>query len=158
MLANQKEVTSWFSMVSQNEITLIVINDPNNFYHGISTVNTYESDISNLTLFNLNQICYSEFNYTLFYQKLGIRSIKVITFVITHCALKSLCHHTKRAWFMPLLRMFHFWFALTSHTYKLLNNFRLNMRKKKSILKKVGGCIMQNMLLCVQELYNVSNI
>ena len=35
MLANQKEVTSWFLMVSQNEITLIVINDPDNSYHGI---------------------------------------------------------------------------------------------------------------------------
>ena len=121
-------------MVSQNEITLIVINDPHNSYHGISTRMKVIS-LSNLTLFNLNQICYSEFNYTLFYQKLGIRSIKVITFVITHCALKSLCHHTKRAWFMPLLRMFHFWFALTSHTYKLLNNFRLNMRKKVYIEK-----------------------
>ena len=134
----------FFSMVSQNEITLIVINDPNNFYHGISTVNTYESDISNLTLFNLNQICYSEFNYTLFYQKLGIRSIKVITFVITHCALKSLCHHTKRAWFMPLLRMFHFWFALTSHTYKLLNNFRLHMRKKSRWVHNANSALCIN--------------
>ena len=96
MLANQKEVASWFSMVSQNVITLIVINDPNNSYHGYINQQSTRMKVislSNLTLFNLNQICYSEFNYTLFYQKLGIRSIKVITFVITHCALKSLCHH-----------------------------------------------------------------
>ena len=33
--------------------------------------------LSNLTLFNLNQICYSEFNYTLFYLKVGVISIKV---------------------------------------------------------------------------------
>ena len=80
MLANQKEVASWFSMVSQNEITLIVINDPNNSYHGYINQQSTRMKVislSNLTLFNLNQICYSEFNYTLFYQKLGIRSIKV---------------------------------------------------------------------------------
>ena len=146
MLANQKEVASWFSMVSQNVITLIVINDPNNSYHGYINQQSTRMKVislSNLTLFNLNQICYSEFNYTLFYQKLGIRSIKVITFVITHCALKSLCHHTKRAWLCPYWECFTFDLRL------------LHIHINCSIIldwiwweKKVGGCIMQ-IVLCV---------